>query len=55
MSECSAHPTSDPAADQKKINARMAHIQHTICVRFRPTVCSEPLRQRNRACATADY
>ncbi|MBN2686264.1 MAG: Mrp/NBP35 family ATP-binding protein [Pontiellaceae bacterium] len=32
MSECSAHPAADPAADQEKINARMAHIQHTICV-----------------------
>jgi ATP-binding protein involved in chromosome partitioning len=32
MSECQAQPASDPAQDQKKINARMVQIKHKICV-----------------------
>lgn len=32
MSECAAHPPTDPEQDQQKINARMAQVKHKICV-----------------------
>ncbi|MBN2162938.1 MAG: Mrp/NBP35 family ATP-binding protein [Pontiellaceae bacterium] len=32
MSTCKSQPATNPAQDQEKVNARMAHIKHKICV-----------------------